>query len=85
MSILSCFGGAAESVRDMYLNRLQGATEVSSSNPLYFIVLLCELFMYVINVLIIGPEAEGVHFGVFVSLCGGTAGSDRDVSKCPTH
>nr|XP_022323949.1 nucleoporin NUP188 homolog [Crassostrea virginica] len=27
MSILSCFGGAAESVRDMYLNRLQGATE----------------------------------------------------------
>lgn len=46
MSILSCFGGAAESVRDMYLNRLQGATEVSSSNPLYFIVLLCEQFMY---------------------------------------
>ena len=31
MSILSCFGGAAESVRDMYLNRLQGATEVSVS------------------------------------------------------
>lgn len=85
MSILSCFGGAAESVRDMYLNRLQGATEVSSSNPLYFIVLLYELFMYVINVLIVGSEAEGVHFGVFVSLCGGTARSDRDVSKCPTH
>ncbi|XP_056009987.1 nucleoporin NUP188-like [Ostrea edulis] len=27
MSILSCLGGSAESVRDMYLNRLQGTTE----------------------------------------------------------
>lgn len=48
MSILSCFGGAAESVRDMYLNRLQGATEVSSSNPLLmFLVCLNMPTIYV--------------------------------------
>lgn len=40
------------------------------------------IYVYVINVFIIGFEVEGVYFGVFVSLCGGIVGFDRDVFKC---
>lgn len=40
------------------------------------------IYVYVINVFIIGFEVEGVYFGVFVSLCGGIVGFDWDVFKC---
>lgn len=98
MSILSCLGGSAESVRDMYLNRLQGTTEVCQIKisldfqNMVNAMCLIQCIEYVCCVRIyrkwnmfVGPPTKGCHLRIFVGVCGVPARVDRNVSQRPTH